>query len=77
MGAVDEAAERWVLQVLPLADGPNTFTLTATDAAGNSSVTNINVVKSGVVLTIDPVQPGQTTIPARSTRAITLCGLTA
>src|SRR5205807_1769097 len=38
---------------LPLAAGTNALTLTATDAAGNSSVTNLLVVKSDVGLTIN------------------------
>lgn len=44
----------WV-EDLPLADGANTLTLTLTDAAGNVSVTNLNVIKSDLILTMDPV----------------------
>ena len=36
-----------------MADGTNTFTLVARDAAGNSTVTNLSLVKSGVELTIN------------------------
>jgi YD repeat-containing protein len=43
---------------LPLLPGTNLLTLTATDLAGNSSVTNITVVQSDVLLTIDDF-PGQ------------------
>ena len=44
---------------LPLTGGTNYLTLTATDAAGNSSITNITVVKSAVNLTINSVPSDQ------------------
>jgi hypothetical protein len=40
---------------LPLSAGANILELTATDAWGNVTVTNIQVVKSDIGLTIDPV----------------------
>jgi len=53
---VEGLAERngllWV-EGLPLVDGTNIVTLTATDAAGNAATTNINIIKSDVELTIN------------------------
>jgi hypothetical protein len=51
-GWVERAGLFWV-DGLPLLPGTNLLTLTATDFAGNSSVTNITVVQSDVLLTID------------------------
>jgi hypothetical protein len=43
---------------VPLALGTNQITLTATDAAGNSSETNFTVIgREGPVVTLDPVNP--------------------
>jgi len=42
---------------LPLSSGTNALTLTVTDAAGNSTVTNITIVHSPLILTMDPVTP--------------------
>ena len=44
---------------LPLGNGTNQLTVTATDAAGNSSVTNLIVVKNDVGLTIDSLASDQ------------------
>jgi hypothetical protein len=52
-GLVERNGLFW-LEDLPLTDGTSQLTLTATDAAGNSSTTSINVVKSSVSLTISP-----------------------
>lgn len=47
----------------PLANqGASVLVITATDAVGNSSVTNLNITKGTLGLTIDPVSAGQTTI---------------
>jgi hypothetical protein len=46
----------WV-ENLPLNAGTNALTLTVTDAAGNSSVTNISVIQSALTLTMNPVTP--------------------
>ncbi len=40
---------------LPLATGTNILTVTATDAAGNSTTTNLTLVQSGVMVTVDPL----------------------
>jgi len=46
----------WI-EDLPLNSGTNDWTLFATNSAGNTSATNISVIKSALVLTIDPVSP--------------------
>ena len=48
----------WV-QNLPLAAGANSLTLTATDAAGNASRTNLTVNQSGVQVTVTPLPADQ------------------
>jgi hypothetical protein len=45
------------LENLPLNTGTNTFTIKVVDAVGNTTVSNISVVKSALVLTINPVTP--------------------
>lgn len=52
IGIVERDGLFWV-EDLPLPDGTNTLMLTVTDAAGNVTTTNINIIKSSVVLTID------------------------
>lgn len=44
---------------ISLSSGTSTLSITAVDAAGNSSVTNISVVQSSVTLTIDPISSDQ------------------
>jgi hypothetical protein len=44
---------------LPLNPGTNIVTITATDAAGNPSVTNLTFIRSGVMLTINTVPDSQ------------------
>ena len=56
-GMVERNGMFWV-ENLPLADGDNTLTVTATDAAGNVTTTNITVSTSDVVLTIDSTPTG-------------------
>jgi hypothetical protein len=51
-GLVERNGLLWV-EHLPLDAGTNTLSLTMTDAAGNSSVTNLAVVQSGVALAIN------------------------
>jgi hypothetical protein len=53
-GKVGRDGQFWV-ENLPLTNGENTLTLTATDAAGNSNTTNITVVQSSVMLTVNPL----------------------
>ena len=53
-GLVERGGIFWA-EGLPLANGSNFVTITATDAAGNVSVTNIVTTKSDVTLTIESV----------------------
>jgi len=55
-GLVERNGKFWV-EGIPLNAGTNTLALTITDAAGNTSVTNISVVQSTLILTMDPVTP--------------------
>ncbi len=55
-GLVERNGKFWV-QNLPLNSGTNNLTLTVADAAGNITVTNISVVQSTFVLTMNPVSP--------------------
>jgi len=57
-GLVEHSGLVWV-QNLPLADGENSLTVTAMDAAGNTSSTNITVTKSIVTVTMDPISGDQ------------------
>jgi hypothetical protein len=45
------------LENLPIRTGTNTITVTVTDAVGNASITNLSIVQSSLVLTINPVTP--------------------
>jgi hypothetical protein len=56
VGLVERNGNFWV-ENLPLGSGTNTLTLTVSDVVGNTSVTNINVIQSSLVLTINPVTP--------------------
>ncbi len=42
--------------------GTNVWTLTATDVVGNVTVTNINIIKSSVILHINTIHAGDTTV---------------
>jgi len=53
-GLVERDGKFWVNN-LPLSCGTNFMTLTVTNSAGLSSVTNIAIVKSDLVLTMNPV----------------------
>jgi hypothetical protein len=53
-GIVERSGAVWVKN-LPLNSGTNTVTLTATNAAGNVSTTNFDVVQSAVSVTVDPL----------------------
>ena len=57
-GVVERNGTFW-LEDLPLNPGTNLVAVTATDAAGNASVTNLTLFQSGVTLTIDPVSDDQ------------------
>ncbi len=48
---------------LPVSAGANVLTVTATDAAGNSTTTNLTVTQSGVTVTIDPLSSDQANQP--------------
>lgn len=51
------------LENLPLGTGATQFTVTATDAVGNTSVTNVSVVQNTLVLIIDPLPSDQLNDP--------------
>jgi hypothetical protein len=53
---VERNGKFWV-QDLPLSGGTNRLTLTVTDAAGNTTVTNVSLVKSDLVFAMNPVTP--------------------
>jgi len=55
-GEVERNGNFW-LENLPINTGTNAFTITVTDAVGNTSVTNISLVQSTLVLTVNPVTP--------------------
>jgi hypothetical protein len=57
-GLVERSGAVW-FNNLPLNTGTNLVTITATDAAGNASVTNFNVVGNDVGLVIDPLTSDQ------------------
>jgi hypothetical protein len=57
-GLADRTGRVW-LERIPLLGKSNVLTLTATDAAGNASTTNLIVIRSDSVLTIDPVPTDQ------------------
>jgi hypothetical protein len=44
---------------IPILDQTNLLTLTAVDAAGNSTVTNLPIIRSQSALTINPVPPNE------------------
>jgi hypothetical protein len=55
-GIVERDGKFWI-ENLPLADGENTVNLTVTDVAENSTMESLAVVKSSLLLTIDPLDP--------------------
>jgi len=57
-GLVERSGLVWI-QNLPLAAGTNTLTVTATDAAGNTSVTNLTLVQSTVTVSMNPLSSDQ------------------
>ncbi len=57
-GLVESGGAVWVNH-LPLSNGTNWLTLTATDVAGNASTTNLNVICNDVGLVIDPLTSSQ------------------
>ena len=61
-GFVERSGQFW-LENLPLTGGTNTLTLTVTDVAGNSSVTNISFVQTDMLLTINSVPDDQLHLP--------------
>ena len=75
---VGRGGDYWIEKV-PLAGGTNLLTLLATDAAGNSTTTNITVVRSNVTLTVDSVSMedqfarGMVSDPTCTVRS-TVCG---
>jgi hypothetical protein len=57
-GLVERNGQVWVIN-LPLAAGTNLLTVSATDAAGNTSTTNLTVYQSTVTVTLNPLVGGQ------------------
>lgn len=57
-GLVERSGKFW-LENMPLNGGTNAVRVTATDAAGNVTTTNFNVVQSTVTLTVNPVADSQ------------------
>jgi hypothetical protein len=57
-GLVERSGLVW-FNNLPLAAGTNSLNITVTDAAGNMSATNIEIVQSTTMLTIDPFSNSQ------------------
>ena len=55
-GVVEQNGTAWV-QNLPLSPGTNNVTVTVSDANGNMSVTNLNVVENNVGLRMDQLEP--------------------
>ena len=57
-GLVEQSGLVWA-QNLPLAGGANTLTVTATDAVGNTSVTNLTLFQSSAIVTMNPLSSDQ------------------
>ena len=55
-GTVERNGLFWA-NALPLSPGTNFVTITATDAAGNTTVTNLNVMGNSVIFTVGPIDP--------------------
>ncbi len=62
-GLVERDGAVW-FNSLPLNSGTNTVTITATDAAGNTSMANLNVVKSAISLNVNPLADDQLNQPS-------------
>jgi hypothetical protein len=57
-GLVERGGQFW-LENLPLNPGTNVITITATDAAGNVTRTNLTLIQGALTLTMDTVNPAQ------------------
>jgi len=57
-GLVEQSGLVWV-QDLPLASNVNMLTVTATDAVGNTSATNLTLFQSSVIVTMNPLAGDQ------------------
>jgi hypothetical protein len=57
-GLVERSGAVW-FNNLPVNSGTNTVTITATDAAGNMSTTNLSIIQSSVSLSINPLTGSQ------------------
>ncbi|MGD0207740.1 MAG: hypothetical protein ABSC89_09070 [Verrucomicrobiota bacterium] len=57
-GLVERSGAVWA-QNLPLAAGTNTLMISATDAAGNTSTTNLTLYQSSVTVTVNPLAGDQ------------------
>ena len=64
-GLVERSGQVWISN-LPLSNGTNSVNLTATDAAGNTNLTNISVIGNDTGLTVDSLTdnnpPNQSTV---------------
>ncbi len=52
-----ERNQRFWIDHLPLVGKTNLLTIKATDVAGNTTVTNLTVIRSATLLTLDPIPP--------------------
>jgi hypothetical protein len=83
-GLVERSGQVWVNN-LPVTTGANTLTITATDAAGNTSTTDLVLSQSSVTVTMDPLLGNQLNQPSVSvtgtvsdpTCAVTVNGVSA
>ncbi|HEY1663040.1 MAG TPA: hypothetical protein VGI03_11535 [Verrucomicrobiae bacterium] len=57
-GLVERSGKVWVNN-LPMSTGTNILTVTATDAAGNSTTTNLTLVQSSALVTMDPLSTNE------------------
>ena len=57
-GLVEQSGLVWARN-LPLAGGANTLSVTATDAVGNTSVTNLTLFQSSAIVTMNPLSSDQ------------------
>jgi alpha-tubulin suppressor-like RCC1 family protein len=57
-GSVEQSGLAWI-QNVPIASGTNILTVTATDLAGNTSVTNLTLFQSPVTVTVNPLAADQ------------------
>ncbi|MEJ0091058.1 MAG: hypothetical protein WDM80_15110 [Limisphaerales bacterium] len=72
-GQVQRSGTVWINN-LPLSAGTNSLIVTATDAAGNVSLTNLTLYRSGVLVTVNPLasdQLNQSSVSVSGTVSVT------